>query len=76
MNTKQAVRFSLSPLAFVISAHLAHAAPSAANTETIIVTGSKIQTTIADSASTNWVITNEELTREIQGGESLKRCIR
>ncbi|WP_051488275.1 TonB-dependent receptor [Salinivibrio socompensis] len=75
MNTKQAVRFSLSPLAFVISAHLAHAAPSAANTETIIVTGSKIQTTIADSASTNWVITNEELTREIQGGESLKGAL-
>lgn len=75
MNTKKAVSFSLSPLALVISAHLAHAAPSAANTETIIVTGSKIQTTIADSASTNWVITNEELTREIQGGESLKGAL-
>ncbi|KKA43550.1 TonB-dependent receptor [Salinivibrio sp. KP-1] len=75
MNTKKAVSFSLSPLALVISAHLAHAAPSSANTETIIVTGSKIQTTIADSASTNWVITNEELTREIQGGESLKGAL-
>lgn len=75
MNTIKAVGFSLSPLALVISAHLAHAAPSAANTETIIVTGSKIQTTIADSASTNWVITNEELTREIQGGESLKGAL-
>ncbi|OOE48283.1 TonB-dependent receptor [Salinivibrio kushneri] len=75
MNTIKAVGFSLSPLALVISAHLAYAAPSAANTETIIVTGSKIQTTIADSASTNWVITNEELTREIQGGESLKGAL-
>lgn len=75
MNTIKAVGFSLSPLALVISAHLAHAAPSAANTETIIVTGSKIQTTIADSASTNWVISNEELTREIQGGESLKGAL-
>ncbi|ODQ01451.1 MULTISPECIES: TonB-dependent receptor [unclassified Salinivibrio] len=75
MKSKKVVGLSLTPLALVIGAHLAHAAPSAANTETIIVTGSKIQTTIADSASTNWVITNEELTREIQGGESLKGAL-
>ncbi|OOF20626.1 TonB-dependent siderophore receptor [Salinivibrio sp. IB574] len=75
MKSKKVVDLSLTPLALVIGAHLAHAAPSAANTETIIVTGSKIQTTIADSASTNWVITNEELTREIQGGESLKGAL-
>ncbi|OOF17624.1 TonB-dependent siderophore receptor [Salinivibrio sp. PR932] len=75
MKSKKVVGLSLTPLAIVIGAHLAHAAPSAANTETIIVTGSKIQTTIADSASTNWVITNEELTREIQGGESLKGAL-
>ncbi|WBA16502.1 TonB-dependent receptor [Salinivibrio proteolyticus] len=75
MKSKKVVGLSLTPLAIVIGAHLAHAAPSAANTETIIVTGSKIQTTIADSASTNWVITNEELIREIQGGESLKGAL-
>ncbi|USD67618.1 TonB-dependent receptor [Vibrio sp. SCSIO 43136] len=43
--------------------------------ETVIVTGSKIQTTIADSATTMWVIDQDDLQKQVNAGADLKAAL-
>lgn len=73
MNTLVRKGLPLTTLAILV--HSAAYASPKSDLETVIVTGSKIQSTIADSATTMWVIDQKELEKQINAGADLKGAL-
>ncbi|GAL20501.1 aerobactin siderophore receptor IutA [Vibrio maritimus] len=73
MNTLVRKGLPLSSLALLV--HSTVYAEPKNDLDTVIVTGTKIQTTIADSATTMWVIDQKELEKHINAGTDLKGAL-
>ncbi|WP_136484155.1 TonB-dependent receptor [Vibrio sp. H11] len=69
-NTTRCVA-KLSPIALMIFASVSQAA----SPDTIVVTGSRSETAIADVASTMWVVDQEKLERALNSGADLKNAL-
>lgn len=72
MITKKNTLWALNPLLLII---MAPAVAQQTNGDTMVVSASRNNRTVAEMAQTTWVIENAELEQQIQGGKELKDAL-